>query len=159
MTQRNRGYIYKRRLLALAAFLESLPPERFDYGTWADDRKKGSLCGTTACALGWACSMPAFRRQGLRLVWYGVFGDAYPSDTVTGESGTGAACRVFGLSDAEAAYLFLPEHNPKWTITNLPGLKRAPAPSASAKDVAKHIRAFVEAKYPDKPSNPKAARS
>jgi len=62
--------IHADRLLVLAAFLEKLPPDRFDFGQWVGADWKGSpdlSCGTTACALGWATTIPRFRRMGLRL--------------------------------------------------------------------------------------------
>lgn len=65
----------KRRLLKLADFLETkVPPERFNLHTWAEGH--GFLegkCGTFGCAIGWAASIPAFKRAGLRL--YAACGD------------------------------------------------------------------------------------
>ncbi len=58
------------RLLKLAAFLKRLPPKRFDYLNWVGDDWQGKpdlSCGTTACALGWACAMPEFKRSGMKL--------------------------------------------------------------------------------------------
>ena len=77
----------KRRLTKLIEFMEGLPAsanKHFNMGTWfahngGDDHrfKIGKElppdaiheCGTTACALGWAATMPAFRRIGLRVIW------------------------------------------------------------------------------------------
>lgn len=59
-----------RRLLKLAAFLRKLPRKRFNYESWVGEDWQGApslSCGTTACALGWATTMPIFRRLGLRL--------------------------------------------------------------------------------------------
>ncbi len=61
---------YDDRLLLLADFLDKLPPERFNYAAWVghDWKEMEDLsCGTTACALGWAATMPEFRKLGLRL--------------------------------------------------------------------------------------------
>lgn len=62
--------MHARRLLKLADFLETIPETRFDLRTWVGDSWKGKQdlsCGTTACALGWACTMPEFRKLGVRL--------------------------------------------------------------------------------------------
>lgn len=53
------------RLLVLAAFLDTLPPEKLDMGVWAEKQK----CGTVACAVGWACQIPEFQEAGLRVEW------------------------------------------------------------------------------------------
>lgn len=39
----------KRRINALARFLEKLPPEKFDMGTFGQEH----ACGTVACLAGW----------------------------------------------------------------------------------------------------------
>lgn len=76
-----------RRLTTLANFMDRLPKKankhfhmrQFFTHHGADNHpeipKRGkvptkalTLCGTTACAAGWATAIPAFRRQGLRLV-------------------------------------------------------------------------------------------
>lgn len=97
-----------RRLLVLAAFLRKLPRKRFDYGAWVGEGWRGAQdlsCGTTGCALGWAATMPIFRRLGLHLeVSSGV-------PTCGGRSGTGAGEAIFALSDADAMNLFYPSDN------------------------------------------------
>jgi len=60
----------KTMLLELADLLDVLPDERFDYNTWVGDDWKGAedlSCGTSACAAGWATTLPSFRARGLRL--------------------------------------------------------------------------------------------
>jgi hypothetical protein len=125
------------RLLKLAAFLEKLPRKRFDYGKWARwdstdaaDLSGAPSCGTAACALGWATTMPAFRRLGLYMnspgnIW------AIPAVRGTKRYGIDAARRIFGISGSDAMRLFVAgEFN---------GL----SVDATAKQVAKHIRKFV----------------
>src|SRR5665213_1578337 len=65
----NKDYDYKGRLLKLANYLDEVPAERFSFVSWVgSDWKEGeSLCSTTACALGHACSIPEFQALGLRL--------------------------------------------------------------------------------------------
>lgn len=45
------------RLAILAKFLLTVPEEKFSLQTWK--------CGTTACAVGWACTIPEFKEEGL----------------------------------------------------------------------------------------------
>ncbi len=59
-----------RRLLKLADFLESLPRNRFCLERWVGrgwEGKPDLSCGTTACALGWATTIPEFRKLGVRM--------------------------------------------------------------------------------------------
>jgi hypothetical protein len=70
----------KERLLKLATFLDTVPAEKFDLKDWrrsGGEVEEGNLssdvtdeqllgdCGTTACAFGWACTMPEFQALGL----------------------------------------------------------------------------------------------
>lgn len=134
------------RLMALAEYLRTIPTERFYYGTWVgkDWQEKQDLsCGTTACALGWAATMPKFRRLGMRLVVSGYRDGSpvgvvaladpdamneYESDEPIQNSML-AARHVFGLSQAEADYIFAPCMGEE---------------DASPKQVARKIRKFVE---------------
>jgi hypothetical protein len=75
--------IQAKRILKLADFLKTVPPEKFDmtrfagsmesntWGSYVTRRllagKKIGDCGTTACAAGWATTMPVFRKLGLVL--------------------------------------------------------------------------------------------
>lgn len=70
MTEKQRNFVFYRRLNKLADFLETVPKERFRYDVWVGKDWKGKpdlSCGTRACAAGWATTMPEFRRLGLRL--------------------------------------------------------------------------------------------
>lgn len=131
-----------KRLLKLADFLEKLPRKRFDYSTWVGSSWEGApdlSCGTTACALGWAATMPEFRRLGLRLekpldrevgyITNRKLDALYPSV---------AAVATFGISEEEEQYLF----EGKATLEGFPD-----PPSqwdATPKQVAAHIRRFVK---------------
>lgn len=74
----------KRRITKLIQYMRSLPKnagKHFNMSRWAYHTGEGAhwargdvltrdnltSCGTTACAAGWAASMPYFRRLGLRL--------------------------------------------------------------------------------------------
>ena len=129
---------FKRRLLKLADFLETVPRKRFDYMQWVgkdwDGKSSLNNCGTTACALGWATAIPSLRRAGLRLK------RRVPSNYVclkeespNYDSASRAAEKVFGLSFREFMWLFVPgdgHHKPSF--------------KATPKQVARHIRRFVK---------------
>jgi hypothetical protein len=151
----NKDNVYKQRLLALAELLETLPRKRFDYSHWAGDEWKGKTdlsCGTSACALGWATTMPSLRKLGLRLVkdlsgWVAV---KLISKNGTFMNETEAAHEVFGVSEQEFQYLFIPGDDDEDEDITLPELglnTYAPGENATPKQVAKHIRKFVKAKY------------
>jgi hypothetical protein len=72
-----------RRLTKLADYMAKLPPQarkHFRMSSWFDHSgadkhpigrfitaKDLSYCGTTACALGWAATVPSFRKAGLKV--------------------------------------------------------------------------------------------
>lgn len=85
-----------RRLTKLADYMESLPrsaAEHFHMEWYAGHDAVEfhshfisgqeltttdlNRCGTTACAAGWATTIPSFRRAGLRLVWGGHYGEVF----------------------------------------------------------------------------------
>jgi hypothetical protein len=104
------------RLEKLYTFLGTIKPEKFDFSYWStaandDTAKDINACGTTACAMGWAGSMPEFRKRGLKLVW--------EKDENTGDVefvdrngyklfGEHAGAKFFGLTYEEAEFLFIP---------------------------------------------------
>lgn len=94
------------RLLKLAEKLDTVPEDRFDLSSWADDRFMPGDCGTTACAVGWACTIPEFNEAGLRLVYSpsGPFPQFVTSE-VNYQWFT-AAEKFFDLNFGEADYLF-----------------------------------------------------
>lgn len=141
-----------RRLLKLADFLDALPRKRFNYEVWVGQDWQGApdlSCGTTACALGWAATMPEFRRLGLKLdrsdrdPASGFIAPWMSGGTVklpTGEVGEEAAAEVFGLTFDEACYLF----DPSTDLYYAESAPLSPDEHATAKRVARHIRQFVE---------------
>lgn len=152
----DKGYIYKRRLLALADLLWNLPRGRFDYTKWVGDSWEGMSdlsCGTTACAFGWATTIPSLQRLGLQL---------YKSDSphlrarviLKKQRGfvesSDAAFEVFELSDDEYHWLFIPGYFPGHDLTTIGLTNPGPNNRATAKTVAKHIRRFVQHKYNSK---------
>ncbi len=130
--------------MALAALLDEIPPERFRYGHWAGQDWKGAAdlsCGTTACALGWATTIPEF---GLQLCRDGSAVFVTTKGYVPHETEDDfylsllAAETAFGLTHDEARYLFIPGD----------GYDVRPEGDASAKVVADHIREFVKSGLP-----------
>lgn len=104
-----------RRLLKLADFLEKLSRKRFDYSCWVGEDWEGKQdlsCGTTACALGWATTIPSFRRVGLRLVAGDVRLRLVAGDVQFGRGvwGTDAAEKFFGITADQAENIFARQH-------------------------------------------------
>jgi hypothetical protein len=95
-----------KRLLTLARHLRKVPVERFDMKRWA--------CGTTACAMGHACTIPSFRRAGLRLVEDFGWGTITMSTIAFGKIlGMQAAAELFDISYLTANRLFHAGNYPK----------------------------------------------
>lgn len=146
--------MHAKRLLKLADKLETVPPNEFDLGFWfmPDNRNKKD-CGATACAFGWACSIPSFKRAGLTRdvkahegngVVFSPTSQAELRDCRLEVNATGcqymsasdkckdfcAASLFFGISSKDVDYLFTDDEYDR-------GNKTTP------KQVAKRIRKFV----------------
>lgn len=71
----------KERLIALADFVDKqVDPEKFSmrrfFSQLVDKDKPEIKCGTTACLAGWACTMPEFQKDGLKVgIWSGYTTD------------------------------------------------------------------------------------
>lgn len=95
----------KKRLLKLADFLETVKPKEFRMDSWYNE----TPCGTTACAFGWACSIPSFKRAGLKMKVIRHTDVAYGDVTFKGLESYNAASKFFGIDIDEAEYLFSPD--------------------------------------------------
>lgn len=144
----------KRRLLELVKLLQGLPRKRFDLSTWVGEDwqgRKDLSCGTTGCALGWATTIPMLKRAGLRLLPYssgpGGYVGLFQDGCETHLSGEFAAEEVFGITYEEARYLFNGTILPPYEFRDK--LKTGPEWEATPKQVAKHIKRFVKAKFPN----------
>lgn len=91
----------KERLTILADHLRTVDPEGFDLTDWR--------CGTVACAVGHACTIPEFQAAGLGL-------SGYSGTPEYGSLLSWAAVRVFfGLTFEQAHSLFDSGHYPDRT--------------------------------------------
>jgi len=144
-----------RRLNKLADFLDTVPPKQFNINRWfetdveADHKlhlyknsknvpvkqyierrhKEDNECGAAACAFGWACTIPSFKKAGLKMV--GMIGEFEPRYTAKDGQvfhNFSAAEQFFGINYETAEYLFDP------TCYIAP---------PSAKGVARRIRSVV----------------
>lgn len=69
--------IQTKRLLKLAEFLETkVPKEEFAMKHWCEGKKPG--CGTVGCAIGWATTIPSFRKAGFKLYDIGSYAGIPP---------------------------------------------------------------------------------
>jgi len=128
--------IYNNRLVRLARFLRTDPV--FDFSDFLSNiqaRFKPDLsCGTSACALGWAAALPEFRALGVELsvdrnqTLFQLDGKNCSFHTVS--------ARLFGLTEKEARYLFMPAYR-------IAGYPSSPPGNATARQVANHILRFV----------------
>lgn len=126
----------KERLLTLANFLDSIEGQPgFDLHSW---KREDPECGTTACAIGYACTIPAFVNAGLSLSLHSEFpSEGYARNyepTYEGLKDFQAVAAFFDISVTLAEYLFLASpYRDK--------LSRAGTP----RDVAEAIRKAIEA--------------
>ncbi len=95
--------MHKKRLLKLAELLQTVPKAKFNLNDWRrnpDRTKNGDIhdCGTVACAIGWACAIPEFIKDGLRF--------EQNSPTYKGEYSWTAVEKFFGISEKMAELLF-----------------------------------------------------
>lgn len=88
----------KQKLSKLAQFLDKkVPADRFNLVEWWIHTPG---CGTVGCAVGWACQIPEFKKEGLKLL-----NNCSPCyNSLTSWSGVAS---FFNLNMEEATYLFL----------------------------------------------------
>lgn len=112
-----------RRLLELAAFLDTLPREKFDFRKWVS-KTDSKGCGTVCCAVGWTPH---------------VFPElaSYHNDCVLvcDQSAGPGAMELFAMSSDEVLKVFF-ARNSRERNSGLPQ-------SATPARVAEHIRKFV----------------
>lgn len=134
----------ERRLTKLIRFMRSLPKSaegHFYMGSWfyhGGEHQHGlktgravpagimEKCGTTACALGWACQIPAFRRAGLKIIYHPDWSE------VRYKRSDDAGKRFFELSDDQATALF--------------GMSYARTPKQWARRAAQYLKKWKKAR-------------
>jgi hypothetical protein len=124
--------VNKERLLRLADLLDTIQPGRFDFGVWVSGPHDGDCydlnhCGTVACALGWATTIPEF---GLRFRWGSV---SLVEDSFHDDGPFHAACHVFDIDMPTAKQIFA-NGDPEVDVQTY-----------SAQHAAAHIRKVVAA--------------
>lgn len=116
---------------------------RFDYSRWVGQDWGGKpdlSCGTKACSMGFATTMPVFQELGLSLrMFKSDFGQDYGIITLTDKDGTfereQAAAKLFGITLGQATDLFV---TGKWVS------KGVSHDHPTALDMADAIRNFVK---------------
>ncbi len=86
----------RHRLEVLSKFLRTLPVKKFDIETWRSD------CGTTACAIGWACTIPEFQEAGLEI------DEPYEMPSFMGAFHYPAVAKFFDIKTEMSKILFSP---------------------------------------------------
>jgi hypothetical protein len=134
--------IYKKRLLTLAKFLRTVPKKRFNMGFWAAGKFCGKVnepehnqCGTAACAMGWACTIPEFRRAGLKLI-DSRFDDGYSIPVYKEHAEFDAARKFFGLPE----FGVVPRTDGTYVSSYLFGGDNVNSPIAAAKRIERYIK-------------------
>lgn len=135
----------QQRLRLLAARLREPDVEpKFDLVSWcsAEFRREPkdvntavrnrlkTKCGTTACAIGYACLMPAFQTEGLGFYYDAVFEELTPR--YGGMVSWDAVERFFEISEPQAHQLF--------------AISSYPSALTTAADVANRIDKFIAKK-------------
>lgn len=125
----------QERLERLATALERIAKRplknmRFNLREWRSTglKKNTNGCGTAACAVGYACTLPSFKKEGLYL------GDenesSYAGPMFDGHRCWDAVSVFFNLSYSTSMYLFSADYYARW---------QRDKPQA----VAKRIRQFI----------------
>lgn len=101
----------RERLALLAIKLREAIPDlmSFDMQTWLSPRFGTASCGYSACAIGYAGTLPAFRDEGFdtTVTQHPTFGSTQD---------WGAVEEFFGLASKDASHLFSDTRYPKYPV-------------------------------------------
>lgn len=133
-------YYHKNRLLKLADFLDTVPRKKFDLYNWITKKSNNTAttidhikeCGFAGCAVGWAMTLPSFKKAGLKTIKDNnlFYNDEYFSvPYYKGHENWYAVSKFFGISTYDAGDLFRIESY---------------SSNATPKMVARRIRKFVK---------------
>lgn len=133
---------HRNRLLKLVKLLRTKKvANHFNLDDWANKElgeftKKKVDCGTEACAVGWACTIPSFRKAGLKL----ANSHEIIEPMFNEYRGLSAAAQFFGMSYRESEQHFHPVGYPEGYDENGNWRKATP------KDVANKLVLFLKEK-------------
>lgn len=147
MTKKDEIKEGNKRLLKLADFLDKLPKSKFNYEVFIDGNtwkgKPDLSCGTQACAMGWAASLPTFKRLGAGITvdkYSSTNGRLFPRATWKGQGidWYELGAKLFYITLEESEGLFTPGYD----VPGIDGLCMVGG-GATPKQVANKIRAFA----------------
>jgi hypothetical protein len=152
ITPITRAESYKR-LKMIERKTRQVRPERFHFAQWAGTNWQGKpdlSCGTNACSIGWATTIPYLRKHGLHLTLsteYGTEGRPWPtvlSGVHNNENHNDSILDFLGLTEEEFDYLFVPFN----------GKDTALPTSATNIEVADRLQGFLRFRFPEFSKNP-----
>lgn len=105
-------------LWILERALKALPPESgFNMRSWAKNKMPSNpdlTCGTSACAIGLACTLPAFKRKGFVLGRIVCTSETFSAEPIfENRDGYDAVKNFFGITFDDALWLFCPDRYPR----------------------------------------------
>ena len=127
----------KDYLLMIVDRLKSVKPERFDLGNWAGSNlipwqgRDDLSCGTIACAIGWATTIPEFRAAGFCLKkhsWLENQAEIHYQHNGEDLKEFDAVAAFLDIDNRDAEYLFHPDeyidqYGDELEITGLEGIE------------------------------------
>lgn len=134
----------KKRLLKLADFLDALPRKNWNFGWWmnSNETKKNPKvgdCGTVGCALGWATTIPSFKRAGLKLIPGVNFNRLQPLfPAYSGLIAVEAASAFFDIPQSDARDIFIEGEQPDRGLG--PFVDNISTPKKFAKMLRKYVK-------------------
>lgn len=134
-------YYHKNRLLKLADFLDTVPRKKFNLYDWITKKSDNTAttidhikkCGFAGCAVGWAMTLPSFKKAGLKSMgrqqYRFQYGQAFSIPYYKGKENWFAVAEFFGVVGYDAEELFSVDSYSE---------------NATPKMVARRIRKFVK---------------
>jgi len=99
------------RKFNMRQWFNNKPFNELEFGASVPLGEQLAKCGAAACAFGYACEIPEFKAAGLEIMATRINGDGsnFVEPVFEQRSGFGAAEEFFGISRADAEFLFDPE--------------------------------------------------
>lgn len=136
----------RKRLMMIERKTRHVKPDKFWFGSWVGygwGGKPDLSCGTTACAVGWATTIPYLRKRGLHLIKLPTTKSGWPTilpnvDTFTsGMQHLEGVAKFLGLTIEEYKYLFTNSMHGSLSV------------DATNIQVANHLREFINDHFPE----------